>query len=164
MDEATDRLLLTRREAAEALGISVDTLVASSTAANSVPFASAAPCSCRRPRFSRLSIGGSAKTVTHRCKPGWSHERRIQAARRPTLRAHRPPRPRAPGALDDSFDDTWGTSQLFDQLAYQTLLLAWSFDEQIDGAPADLLELWRYKAEVAESAIAQIMRELGVTT
>jgi hypothetical protein len=68
-----------------------------------------------------------------------------------------------PGGLGDSFDDPWGTSHLFDELVYSALMIAWDFDEQIDGAPAELLEKLIVQVGEAEGFLADIKRELGMT-
>jgi hypothetical protein len=45
---------------------------------------------------------------------------------------------------DDSIYDRDGISHLFDQLVYSAEMLNWTFDKQIDGAPPELLDRWRY--------------------
>jgi hypothetical protein len=59
--------------------------------------------------------------------------------------------------------DPAGTSHLFDQLVYHALMLAVNFNEQIDGAPRELLEEWRFQLSEAEGLLAQIKSDFGVT-
>jgi len=68
-----------------------------------------------------------------------------------------------PGGLDESFDDPWGTSHLFDELVYSALMIAWGFDEQIADAPPELLEKLIVQVIETEAYLADIKRELGIT-
>jgi hypothetical protein len=61
---------------------------------------------------------------------------------------------------DDSSYDPEGTSHLFEELVYCASMLEWNFDEQIDGAPAELLYQWGCQLLAAESCLADIKREL----
>jgi hypothetical protein len=57
---------------------------------------------------------------------------------------------------DDSIYDPVGTSHAFEQLEFYAMILDWNFDEQIDGAPPELLDDWRYRLGVVEEYVAGI--------
>jgi hypothetical protein len=68
-----------------------------------------------------------------------------------------------PGGLPDSFDDPWDTSHLFDELVECALMIGWGFEEQIEGAPPELLEKLIVQVLEAEAYLADIKHELGMT-
>ena len=55
---------------------------------------------------------------------------------------------------DNTIYDPDGTSHLFDQLVWSSSMLAWNFDEQIDGVPMGLLRDWRYQLGEAQGHLA----------
>jgi hypothetical protein len=59
-------------------------------------------------------------------------------------------------AADKSIYDPEGTSHAFEQLEDYAMILGWNFEEQIDGAPPDLLDDWRYRLGVVEEYVARI--------
>jgi hypothetical protein len=59
------------------------------------------------------------------------------------------------------WDDSWGTRHLFHQLLSDATLLAWSFDEQIEGAPPKLLGEWRSQLWELEECLAEVKHLLA---
>ena len=68
-----------------------------------------------------------------------------------------------PRKTDDSMYDPVGTGLLFDQIVYSAWMLEWNFDEQIDGAPPELLYEWSSRLLDAEAYLADIREELEKT-
>ena len=68
-----------------------------------------------------------------------------------------------PSKTDGSIYDPVGTGLLFDQIVYSAWMLEWNFDEQIDGAPPELLYEWSSRLLDAEAFLADVKRELMKT-
>jgi hypothetical protein len=68
-----------------------------------------------------------------------------------------------PPSRFDSIYDPVGTSHLFHHLATAALLLAWKFDEQMHGAPPDVLDVWRSLLVETDAYLADVRRELDKT-
>jgi hypothetical protein len=68
----------------------------------------------------------------------------------------------APSRFDGIYDPV-GTSHLFHHLATAALLLAWNFDDQVNGASSELLGVWRSQLLEIEAYLADVRRELEKT-
>jgi hypothetical protein len=67
-----------------------------------------------------------------------------------------------PSRFDIIYDPV-GTSHLFHHLATAALLLAWNFDEQMNGAPSEVLDVWRSLLLETEAYLTDVRRELEKT-
>jgi hypothetical protein len=63
---------------------------------------------------------------------------------------------------DEFIYDPVGTSHAFRQLEFYATVLGCNFDEQIVGAPAELIEKWRHQLWVTDGCVAELKRELGI--